>query len=172
MTQRNKNIMLIVGLLLLLFFAYRYGFAKTFAISSEVSNLEGQKQAYQSAPAQLATLANKEKQLDNILYKNNVEGNSLQNNILKTLNTLSVDSGFKIIAFEEPHIFTDEATQKTTTTYNFTLQGDYQSLLKVIYALEQKYSFGNVVQVAFEKKKNFRTKATYLQCNLLLQRLN
>ena len=172
MTQRNKNILLVSGLIVMLFFAYRFGFSKTFVISSEVDKLEAQKQAYQSAPAQLAALSNKEKQLDAILEQNNVEGSSLQNNILKTLNTLSNESGFTIIAFEEPHIFTDEESKKTTTTYNFTLQGDYKALINVIYALEQKYSFGNVVQMQFEKKKNFRTRSTYLQCNILLQRLN
>ncbi len=172
MTQRNKNILLVAGLIVMLFFAYYFGFSKTFAVSSEVDKLETQKQVYQSAPAQLAVLAKKEKQLNEILQKNNVEGSSLQNNILKTLNKLSNDSGFTIVTFQEPHAFIDETTQKTTTTYNFTLQGDYKSLINVVYALEQKYSFGNVVQVSFEKKKNFRTRATYLQCTILLQRLN
>ncbi|WP_299432227.1 hypothetical protein [uncultured Aquimarina sp.] len=172
MTQKNKNIALIIGLVLVLFIAYQYGFSKTFVLSKEVSKLEDQKEAYQSAPAQLAALANKEKQLDEILKKNNVEGNSLQNNILKVLNTLSNDSGYTIIAFEEPHIYLDEVSQKTTTTYNFTLQGDYKSLINVVYALEQKYSFGNVINVNFEKKKNFRTGKSFLQCQILLQRIN
>ncbi|MBQ0735005.1 hypothetical protein [Aquimarina celericrescens] len=172
MTQRNKNILLIVGLLLMLFIAYRFGYSKTFSLRSEVTKLETQKLAYQSAPAQLAALTNKEKQLDEILQKNNVEGSSLQNNILTTLNTLSNLSEFKIIAFEEPHIFTNETSQKTATTYNFTIQGNYKSLIDVVYALEQKYSFGNLIHVDFEKKKNFRTRKSYLQCRVLLQRLN
>ncbi len=172
MTQRNKNILLVTGLLLVLFFAYRYGYSKTFAISKEVTKLEHQKHAYQTAPAQLAALADKEKQLDEILQKNNVEGSSLQNNILKTLHTLSSEYGFVIVAFEKPHVFTQESSQKTTTTYNFTMQGDYKSLINVVYALEQKYSFGNVIMVDFEKKKNFRTRKNYLECNVLLQRLN
>ncbi|WP_299223283.1 hypothetical protein [uncultured Aquimarina sp.] len=172
MTQKNKNIALIIGLILVLFIAYQYGFSKTFAVSKKVATLQSQKEAYQSAPAQLATLANKEKQLDEILKKNNVEGNSLQNNILKVLNTLSVNSEFKIIIFEEPHVYVDETSKETTTTYNFTLQGDYKSLINVVYALEQKYSFGNVIHVSFEKKKNFRTGKSFLQCGVLLQRLN
>ncbi len=172
MTQRNKNIVLIIGLAFLVFFAYRYGFAKTYAVWRDVNTLENQKEAYQSAPAQLAALANKGKQLDEILLKNNVKGNSLQNNILKTLNTLSSSTNFIIIAFQEPHLFTDEITKKTITTYNFTLQGDYKSIRGVLYALEQQYSFGNITHVNFEKKKNFRTRAVYLQCNILLQRLN
>ncbi len=172
MEQRTKNIVLVAGLLCVLFIAYRYGFAKTFTISSELDKLESQKEEYQAAPMQLAALTKKEQQLDIILAKNNVEGSSLQHNLLKTLNTLSDSSKVKVVAFEEPHRFTDEATKKGTTTYDFTLQGDYKALLGVVYALEQKYSFGNIVQVDFEKKKNFRTGASYLQCRLLLQRLN
>jgi len=170
MTQKNKNIVLVVGLLLVLFIAFRYGFSKTFTISKEVTNLQNQKEAYQSAPAQLAALANKEKQLNEILRSNNVEGNSLQSNILKVLNKLSEDASFMIIAFEEPHVYLDETSKKTTTTYNFTLQGEYKSLINVVYTLEQQYSFGNMINVAFEKKKNFRTGKHFLQCRMLLQR--
>ncbi|WP_299181202.1 hypothetical protein [uncultured Aquimarina sp.] len=172
MTQKNKNISLIIGLLLVLFVAYRYGFAKTFAIHQKVSKLENQKEIYESAPTQLAALANKERQLDEILKNNNVEGNSLQNNILKILNTLSENSNFKIISFEKPHMYLDAGSQKTTTTYNFTLQGDYKSLINVVYGLEQNYSFGNIIGVNFQKKKNFRTGNRFLQCQILLQRVH
>ncbi len=172
MEQRTKNILLIVGLLCVLFVAYQFGFGKTFAVSKELSKLESQKKEYQAAPKQLASLSKKEQQLDIILAKNNVEGTSLQHNLLKTLNKLSDTSNVKVIAFEEPHRFINETTKKGTTTYDFTLQGDYKALIGVVYTLEQEYSFGNIVQVNFEKKKNFRTGVRYLQCRLLLQRLN
>ncbi|GAA4276410.1 hypothetical protein [Aquimarina mytili] len=172
MEQRTKNILLVAGLLCMLVIAYYYGFAKTFAISDELNTLENQKEEYQEAPIQLAALTKKEKQLDVILAKNNVEGSSLQHNLLKTLNVLSDSTHVKVVAFEEPHQFIDETTKKGTITYDFTLQGGYKALIEVIYVLEQKYSFGNIVQVDFEKKKNFRTGARYLQCRVLLQRLN
>ncbi|MEW7291272.1 hypothetical protein [Aquimarina sp. 2304DJ70-9] len=172
MEQRTKNILLVAGLLCVLFIAYHYSFAKTFAISDELDILENQKEQYQAAPIQLAALSKKEQQLDIILAKNNVEGSSLQHNLLKTLNTLSDTTNVKVIAFEEPHQFVDEVSKKGTTTYDFRLQGDYKALIGVIYTLEQQYSFGNIVQVDFEKKKNFRTGARYLQCRVLLQRLN
>ncbi|TSE06683.1 hypothetical protein [Aquimarina algiphila] len=172
MQQKTKNILLIVGLFCMLLIAYQYGFAKTFTLRSEVAKLEHEKDKYLAAPMQLAALTKKKQQLDAVLAKNNVEGNSVQQNLLKTLNTLSNTSNIKIIAFEEPHVFTNETTNEGTTTYDFILQGDYKALIQVIYALEQQYSFGNIAQVKFEKKKNFRTGARYLQCRLLLQRLN
>ncbi|MFC5048369.1 hypothetical protein ACFSTE_13530 [Aquimarina hainanensis] len=172
MKQKTKNIVLIAVLLCILFVAYRFSIAKTFAIHSEVSKLEYEKEKYLAAPIQLAALKKKEQQLEAILRKNNLKGSSLQHNLLKTLNSLSNMSEIKVIAFEEPHIYDDEVTKEEITTYDFILQGDYKALIEVIYALEQQYSFGNIVQVHFEKKKNFRTGVTYLQCRVLLQRLN
>ncbi len=172
MEQRTKNILLVVGLLTILFLAYHYSFAKTFTLSDELQKLEGQKAEYESAPIQLASLAKREKQLNVVLTKNNIEGNSLQYNLLQTLNVLSDTSNVKVIAFQEPHRFTDEITKKSTATYDFTLRGDYKALIGVVYALEQQYSFGSVIQVGFEKKKNFRTGVNYLECRMLLQRVN
>ncbi|WP_103865333.1 hypothetical protein [Aquimarina sp. I32.4] len=172
MKQQTKNIILGIVLFCVLLIAYRFGFSKTFAIRSEVAKLEYEKEKYLAAPKQLVALTKKEQQLDVILAKNNVEGNSLQHNLLKTLHSLSATSGIKIISFEEPHIYFNEDTKEGTTTYDFVLQGDYKGLIGVIYALEQEYSFGNITQVYFEKKKNFRSGAKYLQCKVLLQRLN
>lgn len=172
MEQKTKNRLLIAGFLSVLFIAYQFSFTKTFAICTEVSKLEDEKEKYLSAPMQLATLTKKERQLDAVLSKNNVEGSSLQHNLLKTLNTLSNTSDIKVIAFEEPHEYNNETTKEGVITYDFILQGDYKGLIEVIYDLEQQYSFGNIAQINFEKKKNFRTGATYLQCRVLLQRLN
>ena len=172
MNQKNKNILLIAGLILFWILAYVFGFSKTIDLIAQNDKLQAQKEIHQSAPAQLAALAKKEKQLNEILAKNNVEGSSVQNNLLKTLQNLSSTSDFMVVNFEEPHVSVDEPSNKVTTTYNFTLEGDYKSLLNVVYALEQKYSFGNIVHTDFEKKKNYRTRRNYLQCNILLQRLN
>ncbi|WP_459212527.1 hypothetical protein [Aquimarina rhabdastrellae] len=172
MTQRRKNIMLVVGLVLLFIIAYQFSFSKTFNLQSEISKLEAQGKSYRSAPKQLAKLKQQEKQFDEILTKNNVRGNSLQNNILKVLNTLSEIHNYKIIEFKEPHQYTEEATNKITTTYDFTIEGGYKGIIETLYALEQQYSFGNVVNIDFNRKKNYRTNKKYLQCTILLQRVN
>jgi len=172
MKQRTKNILLVVGMLALLLIAYQYGFAKTFSLSTQVSKLEEEKEKYLAAPKQLAALTKKEQQLDNILAKNNVEGSSVQHNLLKTINELSETAKIKVVAFEEPHGYMDSTSKEHRITYDFTIEGDYKSLRNVIFALEQHYSFGNIAQVQFEKKKNYRSGTRYLQCRVLLQRIN
>lgn len=175
MTQRNKNRALILGLLTLLFIAFRFGIAKTITLSKEVTRLKKEEALYQSAPAQLTALTSKEQQLNTMLANNNISGNSVQNNLLTMLNTTSKNlsqgntSAFKILAFETPHHYKDEQTGSTVITHNFVIEGSYNVLIKTIYLLEQEYSFGNVVHVAFEKKKDFRTGKSSLQCTVLLQ---
>jgi len=54
-------------------------------------------------------------------------------------------------------------------TYEFVLEGDYNSINQLIYKLEQQTKFGEVISLHFEKKKNFRTGKHYLQARILLK---
>ncbi len=178
MKQKSKNILLVGGILLILVIAYLYSIKNTIVLRSQLAKLQQQETVYESAPSQLAALANKEQQLDAILKSNNIAGTSLQNNILKMLNETATmiqastaKEAFKIVAFETPHEYSDTATGSTVVTYNFILEGTYQALIQTIYKLEQEYSFGNVIHLSFDKKKNYRTGKTSLECAVLLQRI-
>lgn len=172
MSQKNKNTLLVIGLVLVALIAYFFGFSKTIEISNQLSVLKKQKQLYQSAPKQLMLLANKEKSLDRVLQDNNLTGLSLQNNLLEILNKESVSNQFKITAFNEPHKYYDAVTKSTISTYQFQLSGSYNSLLKIIHSLEQQYSFGNIVHLNFQTKKNYRTRSKTLFCDVFLQRIH
>lgn len=172
MTQRTKNTILVVGIVCLFIFAYIFSFSNTLEIGNQLSILKKKERLYQSAPSQLSALNAKEIALDQILKSNNISGNSLQNNLLKMLNSISLANPFKIIDFKNPHITTNKATNSETTVYDFTLEGNYNTLQEVIYLLEQKYSFGNVIHVSFSKEKNYRTGRYSLTTRVLLQHIN
>ena len=172
MTQKNKNISLITGLVFVFILAYVYGFSKTIAVGNQLEQLQKQELLYKSAPSQLKALTVKEANLNKVLEANNLSGTSLQNNLLEMLNTSSANLNFKITGFENPHLVKEPATGSNITTYNFTLSGDYNSLIQIIHQLEQKSSFGNIVHVNFNKKKNYRTGKYNLLCSILLQRIH
>jgi len=172
MSQKNKNIVLVLGLVLVVLIAYFFGISKTIEVSNQLSILKQKQQLYQSAPQQLALLANKEKALDQVLQENNLTGLSLQNNLLEVLNKESLIHIFKITAFNEPHKYFDETTKSTVSTYQFEISGSYNSIIQVIHNLEQKYSFGNVVHLNFKTKKNYRTRKKSLLCSVFLQRIH
>lgn len=176
MKQQTKNQILVGVLLLVFILAVRFGFYNTYDLGSSIANLEQQKDIQSSAPSQLIALKATEKKLDSVLGAYQLSGVSLQNNLLKVLHKLSVDSlgseKIKITGFQTPHEFMDKQLNQKVVTYNFSLQGSYKDIIVPIYQLEQRYSFGNVVHLNFEKKYDFRTRKSLLECNVLLQRLD
>ena len=57
-----------------------------------------------------------------------------------------------MVSFLEPHILIiDDLTIKT---YEFVIEGGFNDINDLIYQLEQKTKFGEVINLHFEKKKN------------------
>jgi hypothetical protein len=169
MTQRNKNILLVIGFLLLVVVAYNFAFSKTIDLKKRINTLEQKTESIESFALAAATLEKREKFADSVLNKNNIKNSSIQNNLLEFLNILSSDGNFTISDFNEPHTFSENGA--TITSYQFTLKGNYNEVLQVIYSLEQKYNFGRVVNVHFEKKRDYRKERDYLECSVIVESL-
>lgn len=167
MKFNKKNKILFVGILLMLFVSYRLAIKKTMdEAKAHTVNFE-RKELIKDIPKQLAFLNQKEIHLDTQLRLLNVENSSLQNSLLKFLNEASEKHKVKIIEFNSPHIYSTE--RETKETYIFKLEGSYTSILKTIHALENKGSFGAVAHLEMEKKKDYRTKRTFLQAKIFLE---
>ena len=61
------------------------------------------------------------------------------------------------------------AISNTLQQNEFILEGNYNAIIQLIHQLEQKTKFGEVINLHFEKKKNFRSGTFYLQVTILLQ---
>ena len=72
-----------------------------------------------------------------------------------------------MVHFLEPHSI--ENNNLSVKTYQFTIEGHYNNILKLIHHIEQKTKFGEVISLSFEKKKNYRTRKHYLQAHILLK---
>ena len=167
MTNKTKNILLIVGFLLALVLCYKLAISKTISLKKEFNSLALEETLFENAPKQVSLLKQKQKYYDAILDKYQLNGSSLQNNLLKTINTYADSTNLKVVNFLEPHII--KKNDLKINTYQFTLEGDFNAILKLIHKLEQKTKFGEIINLHFEKKKNFRTGKSYLQAYLLLK---
>lgn len=167
MTNKTKNIGLLLGFFIVLILCYRLAIAKTFALKNEYNNLKQQELLFTNTPKQLSLLKQKQKYYDSILNKYQLNGSSLQNSLLKTINEFAVNNNLKVKGFLEPHII--KQNDLTIKTYRFTLEGDFNAILKLTHKLEQRTKFGEVINLHFEKKKNFRTGKYYLQAFILLK---
>lgn len=167
MPKKTKNILLIIGFLLTLLMCYQIAIAKTVIIKKEYNSLKYQEALFENTAKQISILKQKQQYYDSLLSKYQLNGSSIQNNLLKTINTLADSTNIKVAGFLEPHVI--HMDDLKISTYQFTLEGDFSSILKLIYKLEQETKFGEIIHLAFEKKTNFRTGQVFLQATILLK---
>jgi hypothetical protein len=169
MSHKTKNIVLVVGFFLGLVLCHKLAFSKTLDYKRQYAELSQQEQLFANTPHQLSVLKQKQRYFDSILSAYQLKGSSLQNGLLSTINTFANDNGLKVIGFLEPHTFMDN--DLTVKTYQITLEGDYNAMLDLIFRLEQRTKFGEIINLHFEKKKDFRTGKSFLQAHILLRSL-
>lgn len=167
MTLRNKNIVLIVGFIALLFVCYKMAISKTVDLVNESKSLEIQELLFKNTPKELSILKQKQKYYDSLFNKYQLNGSSIQNNLLKTINTSAEENKIKIVSFLEPHI--ELKNELTIKTYQFVIEGHYNDMLQLVFQLEQKSKFGEIINLHFEKKMNFRTGKSFLEASVLLK---
>ncbi|MEQ3663803.1 hypothetical protein [Olleya sp.] len=167
MSKKQKNILLILGFILALVICYQFAISKTLQQKKEFKILSQEELLFENAPKQLLLLKQKEVYFDSFLIKYQLDGSSIQNNLLKTINSLAKDTNLKVVSFLEPHIIIKN--DLTINTYEFIVEGSYNEINQLIYRLEQQSKFGEIINLHFEKKKNFRSRKYYLEASVLLR---
>ncbi len=169
MSGKTKNRVLLLGVVLILLLCYRFAISNTLNIRQEHATLQAEQRLFENAPEQLALLVKKQKHYDSILNKMNLGNTAMENNLLRIINLEVEKQQLKLLDFNEPHIAAVAANQ--LNTYDFTLEGSFTGILKTIYAIEQKNSFGEVVHLDFQKKRNYRTNKYYLTARIFIQNI-
>lgn len=167
MTKQQKNIALTVSFILALILCYQLAIKNTLQLKEQHTHLANEAVSLKSAPQQLALLKQKNVYYDSLLTRFQLGGSSIQNNLLKVINTYASNNALKVVDFLEPHVSTND--NLVIKTYDFTLEGTYNNINQLVYLLEQKTKFGEVISLHFEKKKNYRTGRFYLQARVLLK---
>jgi len=169
MNSKSKLILLITGVVLLLILSYSFAFSKTIDLKKEYKALNQKAELIENRPKQLAILSLREIYYDSILTSKNLGNTSLENSLLKVINKEANLNNLKVIDFNDSHNYENQS--KILNTFDFSLQGQFTDLLKVIYVLEAENSFGEIVHLAFEKKRNYRKRKDFLTARIFLQQI-
>src|SRR5690606_24465287 len=170
MNSETKNVILVISYAVLLALCYKLAISKTLEYRKSYIELQKEQLVYKDTPEKLSLLKIKEHYFDSILMRNNLKLSSFQNNLLKTISSISDTTYLKVVNFEEPHITTQN--DMVVKTYEFIIEGGYNNILNLIYQLELKGNFGEVINLNIEKKKNYRTNKEYLETKVLLKSYN
>jgi len=167
MTKQQKNTLLLVTFFVALYICYLLAISKTLEQKEQYNILSKEILLSKNAPKRLSLLKQKEVYYDSLLTKYQLDGSSIQNNLLKVINYYAEAHDIKVVSFLEPHAITKN--DLIIKTYEFVLEGNYNDINQLTYQLEQKTKFGEIVNLHFEKKKNFRTGKYYLRAKVLLR---
>lgn len=162
-----KNKLLFAGIILLMLISYKLAIQKSVRVWQEYRSLEAQASFATDIPGQMAQLIQKENYYDSILKHREFSSSSFQNNLLKTLNEEVQKNGVQVIDFKQPKLHLQET--ETVQTYRFSLRGGFSGILKTLFYLEQKGSFGDIVHIGFKKEKHIRQRQENLEAVVLLQ---
>ncbi|MCB0745287.1 MAG: hypothetical protein KDC67_15365, partial [Ignavibacteriae bacterium] len=143
MSKKQKNILLVLGFVFVLFICYKFAISNTVEQKRQYKSLSQEALLYKNAPKQLSLLRKKEAYYDSLLTEYQLDGSSIQNNLLKTINVFAEENDLKVVNFLEPHVI--EKNHLLIKTYEFVLEGNYNSINKLIYKLEQQTKFGEVI---------------------------
>ncbi|WP_420571663.1 hypothetical protein [Kordia sp.] len=167
MNNTLKNRLLVGGFIIALFVCYKLAIASTLDVKSAYTTLTKEQKIFENTPKQIALLKKKEQYYDSILKVYKIGGTSLQNNLLNTITTFSKQHDLKVVDFLEPHTHNEKSL--VINTYSFTVEGHFNNILQLIYTIEQRTKYGEVINVSYEKKRNYRKGTSYLQARIMLQ---
>ena len=166
----KKNKLLILGTLLMFLASYQFALKRTFLTYGEYRDNQDTVEAVSNVPRLLTVLTQKEQVLNKQLEDLNLNNSSLQSNLLKFLSEKAEIHLVKVIAFNAPVVHRDE--NREIETFIFSLEGGYTDVLKMVNALENHGGFGAVTHVGLKKKKDYKSKRSYLQAEIFLEQVH
>ena len=169
MKLEKKNKLLLLGFAIALFFSYQLAIRNTLAIREEFEINNIRMEAIAGFPNTLTAMRNKEKALQAQLTQMDLSSVSFQTDLLRVLNKASANNKVNIVNLKSPHKIVVQTD--TVATYIFDLEGGYGDILKTLNTLEKKKSYGVISHLAFEKKKDYRSRRTFLQAKVFLKQL-
>ncbi len=170
MNLKHKNIVLLIGFIILLWICYKIPVHQTIMAKKEYAKLVQQQHLFSDIPQKVNTLNTEKVYLDSILNTYQLSTDkSFQSNLLHTITSFADTHHLSVVTFEEPHIYLKN--EVTLNTFSFSVKGNYNDTLSLIHELEQTKKLGKMLSINFEKKKNYRTNKEFLETTILLQRL-
>ena len=170
MTYKQKNIALVIGFLLLLWLSYQFSIPKTLNLKKQYNNLLEDTAILENGLDKIRQLKAENSYYDSIFESKKIAASSsFQNNLLTKVTAFGAENNLKVVSFNAPHVFDNNGTY--INSYGLTVRADFNTITTLIYELEHNFKLGKIISVHFKKKRDYRRRRNYLDCELLLQRI-
>lgn len=164
-SYKQKNLALLIIAVLLFAVSYKRAFSKTIETNGYINELEIRKQEALNSQKEIQLLQKQVARLNKLLGKENVSVEEVQQGFLNFLARksphISVKQIDEVYGFEHPDF--------KINTFKIELQGDFISVLKFIYSLEQHFDDARLIHFQMNSEKDAVTNKTDLTTTLLIQ---
>lgn len=167
LTYKKKNQLLIIVSVLALYLIYVFAVKKTIAAYSEYNTAEKQIELAVNAPAMAAQLQSQLLQMDSKIGKQNLNGQNTEQALLELITNYCQNNHAVLREFPETTIA--KQGDLFIETNQFVVEGEFASLIKLVYILEQKNKLGKIASVRYQLKKDLKTKEMALTAAIYLQ---
>jgi len=163
-TYKQKIIGVGVLAILLFFTANKRSFKITKQAYVQASELKEKLNYVNASNSNVGQMQNELNLYDRVIGVQGVKPEDVQQSILDF--TTSFEN-VNVFGMEEIHIA--ESKGFNIMTNQLILEGNYNSLIEIIYEFEKEFEFSTIVSIAFLKEKEYQTRKNKLRVKVIFQ---
>ncbi len=164
---KQKNKLLLLGGLVLLWTVYSFAISNTIVAHSECVVLQQQLDSASGAPARLVQLKKEFNELETITNSSDTSA-TLHERLLGIVTNYCQDNDLVLRDFASPVCYRQQ--EWLVETHPILVEGAYVNLLKLVHKLEQEKT-GKIVSVDFHSKRDNKTQQLSLTATIYVQNI-
>lgn len=169
LSYKKKNTLLLAAIAFGLLCVYVLAFKKTIGLVAEVNATETKIEAAKDAPARSAFLQKEIEKLDATIGTQNRPDENSQQSLLELVTDYCKSNNAVLREF--PVVTQELKGSFVVETNRFVVEGNFSTLLALVYTLEQKNTPGKIASVEYALKKDAKTREMALTATIYLQNI-
>lgn len=164
-TYKKKFFGIVVLFILLSAGLYKKTYKSIIAINSQLKDLNSKSMLTENSVFDISNLKEEIKVLDNFIGSDNIRPEQVQQELL----TFISDQEFKADLVDIANIHSSKDGEFNVYTNQIELEGDYKSLLTLLYELEKNFKKSKIVNTSFYTLKDYRRNRKKLYLKIIFQ---
>ncbi|MBL7884741.1 MAG: hypothetical protein JNL69_11775 [Bacteroidia bacterium] len=169
LSYKKKNQLLLLIAVSMMLIIYNFAIKRTIEVIKSVNAGSEQLEIASNAPQAAEQLKKELKLIDSKIGTLNPKELNNEQALLELVTEYCQSQ--KAILREFPKTTIHEQGELIIETNNFLVQGNFNTLLNLVYILEQKSKLGKISSVKYQLKKDFKSKEMILTASIYIQKI-
>ena len=167
LTYKRKNQLLIAGMIGTFLLVYVFAIKKTITAYTDYSSAKVKVELAENAPAIAAQLQKQLMQIDAKIGSTDTTKQKAGEPLLELVTNYCQDH--QAVLREFPQTTATAQGDMIVETNRFVIEGNFATLINLVYILEQKNKLGKIASVKYALQKDFKSKEMLLTATVFLQ---